>query len=256
MCKNINDGQCLFMSAEMSDLVKFRFFYGPGRVQMCDTGADLSEFAYIDVDLTAPETWSLSEAKDWLAGSLGLDSQTQTVSVHAWWSHSRTNIFFVLRPLECDADWVRWLKGCTKRKCAPCALVLTTLNEISAPEYEFSGHEGEGAYDPGQGSEEMNISMSNYGSDLGGGGAGYESGQSSQVQGGDTAGYDSADADGDEVDGHMQNEMEDEDIDGYSAQGDDSDESDGEENVGEVPNPAAWNQIGRASCRERVLRLV
>ena len=49
-------------------------------------------------------------------------------------------------------------------------------------------------------------------------------------------------ADGDEVDGHMQNEMEDEDTDGYSAQGDDSDGSDGEENTEEVPNPAAWNQ--------------
>ena len=51
MRNNINDGQYLFMSAEMSDLVKIRFFYGPGRVQMCDTGADLSEFQYIDVDL-------------------------------------------------------------------------------------------------------------------------------------------------------------------------------------------------------------
>ena len=43
---NINDGEYLFMSAEMSDLVKIRFFYGPGRVQICETGADLSEFAY------------------------------------------------------------------------------------------------------------------------------------------------------------------------------------------------------------------
>ena len=51
ICRYINDGQYLFMSAEMSDLVKIRFFYGPGRVQMCDTGADLSEFQYIDVDL-------------------------------------------------------------------------------------------------------------------------------------------------------------------------------------------------------------
>ena len=83
--------------------------------------------------------------------------------------------------------------------------------------------------------------MSNYGSDFGGGG--YESGQNSQVQGGDTEGYESAaEADGDEVDGHMQNEMEDEDTYGYSAEGDDSDESDGEENAEEVPNPAACNQ--------------
>ena len=55
MRENINDGQYLFMLAQMSDLVKIRFFYGPGRVGMCDTGADLSDFQYIDVDLPAPQ---------------------------------------------------------------------------------------------------------------------------------------------------------------------------------------------------------
>src|SRR5664279_308297 len=240
MRNNINDGEYLFMSAEMSDLVKIRFFYGAGRVRMCDTGADLNEFQFIDIDMQAPQTWSVSQVKHWLAGNLGIDSQTQSVSVHAWWSHSRTNIFFVLRPLECDSDWVRWLKGCVKRNCFPCALVLPALNEVSGHEDEFNAPEGEGGYDPGQGSEEMNISMSNYGSEFGGGG--YESGQNSQVQGGDTEGYESAEADGDEVDGHMQNEMKDEDTYGYSAGGDDSDESDGQENAEEVPNPAAWNQ--------------
>ena len=77
-----------------------------------------------------------------------------------------------------------------------------------------SAHEGEGAYDPHLGSEDF-------------GGGGYESGQSSQVQGGDNDLYDNADADGDDVHGHLQNEMENEDTDGYSAEGDDSDESDG-----------------------------
>ena len=70
---------------------------------------------------------------------------------------------------------------------------------MTAPEDEFNAHEGDGAYDPSHGSEEINISMLNYGSAFGG--SGYESGQSSQVQGGDTE--DSAEADGDEVDGHM-----------------------------------------------------
>ena len=92
------------MSAEMSDLVKIRYFYGPGRVQICDTGDDLSQFDYIDIDVPDPQTWSVSQVKDWLAGNLGLDSQMQTVSVHAWWSHSKTNIYFVLKPLECDSE--------------------------------------------------------------------------------------------------------------------------------------------------------
>ena len=85
--------------------------------------------------------------------------------------------------------------------------------------------------------------MSNYVSDFGGGG--YDSGQSSQVEVENEV-NDSGEVDGDEVDGqmngHMQNEMEAEDIDGYSTEGDDSDESDGEENIDEVPNPAAWDR--------------
>ena len=48
--------------------------------------------------------------------------------------------------------------------------------------------------------------------------------------------------DADEVEGHMQNQMEDEDRDGDSGQADDSEESDEEENAEEVPNPASWNQ--------------
>ena len=160
----------------MSDLVKIRYFYGPGRVQICDTGADLSEFDYIDIDMPAPQTWSISQVKDWLTGNLGLDNQTQTVSVHAWWSQSRTNIYFILKPLESDSEWVRWLKVCAKRSVNPFALVLPALKEVSAPQFsapeeQFSAHEGEGAYDPHLGSEEF-------------GGGGYESGQSSQVQGG------------------------------------------------------------------------
>ena len=47
--------------------------------------------------------------------------------------------------------------------------------------------------------------------------------------------------DADEVDGHMQNQMEEEDTDVERGHADDSDESDEEENAEEVPNPAWWN---------------
>ena len=114
------------------------------------------------------------------------------------------------------------VKGCAKRFVNPFALVLPAFKEVSAPEEQFSGHEGERAYNTDLGSENF-------------GGGGYESGQSIQVQGGDTNLYDNADVDGDEVPRHMQNEMENEDTDGYSAEGDDSDESDGEENADDVP---------------------
>mgnify|MGYP005818312431 CR=1 FL=1 len=45
----------------------------------------------------------------------------------------------------------------------------------------------------------------------------------------------------DEVDGHMQDQMEEEDTDVDRGHADDSDESNEEENAEEVPNPASWN---------------
>ena len=114
---------------------------------------------------------------------------------------------------------MRWLQGCGKRLLNPCALVLPILKEVSA-------HEGEGGYDPGQSSAGYD---------------GHESGQSSQVEGGNADGYDIGQADADEVDGQMQNLMEDEDTDFDVGYADNSDKSDEDENVEVVPNPAAWN---------------
>ena len=217
----------------MSDVVKFIFYYGPGTVQTNEIGVDLSDFQYIEVALTAPKTWSVSQLTDWLTGCLGLNAETYTVGVHALWTRSSTKISFYLRPVQRDSQWVRWLEGCENRGCNPVALVLPVLKAVSAPE-------GEGGYDPGQSSEEIHISESNFVS--GGGDDPYELGQSSQVEGGNTDGNESGEVDADEVDGHMQNQMEDEDTDDDSGHGDDSDESDEEENAEEVPNPASWNQ--------------
>ena len=96
----------------MSDVVKFRFYYGPGTVQTTELGADLSEFTHIEVPISAPQTWSVSQLKEWIAASLGLDTETHTVGVHALWTRSSTIIYFYLRPIEQDSDWVRWLQGC------------------------------------------------------------------------------------------------------------------------------------------------
>jgi len=111
--------------------------------------------------------------------------------------------------------------------------VLPVLKEVIA-------REGQGGNDPGQSSDGMMLSVSNAGDD------GYEQGQSSQVEGGNADGYYSGEAysgeaDADEVDGHMQNIMEEEDTDIDSGHADYSDDSDEEENAEEVPNPASWN---------------
>ena len=216
----------------MSDVVKFTFFYGHGTVQTNQLGVDLSEFENIVVPISAPQTWSVGQLTEWLTRCLGYNTETHTVGVHALWSRSSSNIFFYLRPIERDSQWVRWLEGCAKRIVNPCALVLPVLKEVSAPE-------GEGGYDPGQSSAGIHLSMldvpSNAGYD------GHESGQSSQVEGGNADVYDVGQADADEVDGQMQNLMEDEDTDVDIGHADNSDESDEDENVEVVPNPAAWN---------------
>ena len=154
----------------MSNVVKFRFYYGPGTVQTNEMGADLNEFTHIEVSMSAPQTWSVSQLKEWIAASLGLDTETHTVGVHALWTRSSSKIYFYLRPIEGDSDWVRWLQGCERRGCNPVALVLPVVKEVTA-------HEGEGGYE-GQSSQVE-----------GGNAYGYEQGQSSQVEGGNAYGY-------------------------------------------------------------------
>ena len=67
----------------MSDVVKFIFYYGPGTVQTNEMGADLSDFQYVEVPLTAPKTWSVSQLTDWLTGCLGLIlKHTPSVFMH------------------------------------------------------------------------------------------------------------------------------------------------------------------------------
>jgi hypothetical protein len=78
----------------MSDVVTFIFYYGPGTVQTNEIGVDLSEFKHIEVPLTAPQTWSLSQLKEWLTTCLGMNTETHTVGIHALWTRSSTNILF------------------------------------------------------------------------------------------------------------------------------------------------------------------
>ena len=72
----------------MSDVVKFVFYYGEGSVQQNEDGMDLSQFQHIELDLTAPKNWSVSQLKYWLAECLGLNAETHIVGVHALWSRS------------------------------------------------------------------------------------------------------------------------------------------------------------------------
>ena len=77
----------------MSDVVKFVFYYGSGTVVTDEHGADLSQFQYVELDLTTPQIWTVSQLKEWLVGCLGLNPEKYTVGVHALWTQSSSNIF-------------------------------------------------------------------------------------------------------------------------------------------------------------------
>ena len=218
----------------MSDVVKFVFYYGDGSVQQNEDGMDLSQFQHIELDLTAPKNWSVSQLKYWLAECLGLNAETHTVGVHALWSRSSKKIRYTLRPIDRDSQWVNWLQGCENRGSHPVALLLPVVKEVNV-----NPPEGEGGHDPGQSSSTtMEIEHDDsHGYD---GGSAYESGQSSMAGGHDDG--ENVEADGDEEDGRMQDEMEDEDIEGHCGDGSDSDSSNDTEYEPEVPYPASWTQ--------------
>ena len=63
-CLVFDECEYFSRSAEMSDLVKCYFYYSPGTVRTNELGADLSEFRFAEMDLTAPQTWSVRQLKD------------------------------------------------------------------------------------------------------------------------------------------------------------------------------------------------
>ena len=48
----------------MSNLVRCIFYYGSGTIRTNDKGVDVSDFQFVDMDLTAPQTWSVNQLKD------------------------------------------------------------------------------------------------------------------------------------------------------------------------------------------------
>ncbi|KAK1609310.1 hypothetical protein QYE76_032983 [Lolium multiflorum] len=190
-------------------------------------GVNLSEFKSVEMNMTAPRTWTIEQVKDWLTECFGLNPEVHTVGVHALWTKSITNILWYLRPVDDTSKWVSWLKGSERRGTNPVALVLPVAKEVAPPE---GGYSGGGGYESGQSSQAP------------GGGGGYEPEQSSHaedVYSGQGDGYSGEDGevDGDEENGYRQNQMEEEDTEGESDAGDSDESDDGEE----VPIPGRWN---------------
>ena len=162
-----------FRRGDMSESVKFVLYYGPGIVRANEWGADLSEFTSVELDLDAPETVSIDQLKLWFTANFGLNTGTHTVSVQSLWTKSCETIFWELKTINRNSQWLGWLAGCKRRGIPLVALVLPAINEVEAPEGDggsdqvhssarssgdlylsHSGsdnlsHTGGGGYDPG-----------------------------------------------------------------------------------------------------------
>ena len=187
------------MAGDMSESVKFVVYYGPGNVRSNESGVDLTEFAYVELQLTDPEKVNISQLKHWLTTNFSLDPNVCTVSIQSVWTKSRTKIFWELVPIDRTHKWVTWLESCKRRRTHPVALVLPIPMEDPLVQ-------GGGGYEPGQVSQpidEMDVAGSEHmdGTELEGQsdyvshvGGDYDAGESSQNIGDS----DSGEADGDE----------------------------------------------------------
>jgi hypothetical protein len=54
----------------------------------------------VELELSAPQTWRLSQLIEWLTVNFMLNPKTFSVNVHALWSNSSTNIFWQIKPME------------------------------------------------------------------------------------------------------------------------------------------------------------
>ena len=73
----------------MSEQVLFVVYYGSGNVRQTVLGADLSEFAYVEMQLMDPEKASIRWFEYYLTVNFGLDPEVWTVRVQSFWTKSR-----------------------------------------------------------------------------------------------------------------------------------------------------------------------
>jgi hypothetical protein len=72
----------------MSGVVKFVIYHGYGVVCTTVAGADLSEFQFVELQLTDPQSIRIRQFKLVLVVFFGLNSEMYTISLQALWSNS------------------------------------------------------------------------------------------------------------------------------------------------------------------------
>jgi hypothetical protein len=73
--------------------MKFVVHYGSSTIRTNQMRVDLSEFQFMELELTAPKTWTVSQLKDWLKITFRLNPEAYIVGVCALWTKSKSHIF-------------------------------------------------------------------------------------------------------------------------------------------------------------------
>ena len=55
--------------------------------------------------------------------------ETTTVSIQAVWTQSVSNICWVLKPIERNSQWLKWLEACERRRTHLVTLVLPAVKD-------------------------------------------------------------------------------------------------------------------------------
>ena len=76
----------------MTDIVKIVLYYGLGSVRSNEMGVDMSEFKSVEMNLTAPRTWTIEQVKDWLTECFGLNPEVHNgcACINCGLSHYQT----------------------------------------------------------------------------------------------------------------------------------------------------------------------
>ena len=214
------------------EVVDFVVHFGAGNVRVTETGVDLSEFNNMVMQLPDPERARIAAVQEFFTGNFGYNPNMFTVKIQSVWCKSRTNIFRELLPLDRTGQWIAWLASCKRRGTKPEILLIFYPKQNNL-------EQGGGDFQHGESSDAThseNVDIP----------AQYEPSLSVESEGPPPLG----EADADEYEGTMQEEMLAEDEDGVAEDLDSGDEdvgnedevdNDEEDNVGDVPLPESWN---------------
>jgi hypothetical protein len=113
----------LFRSGDMSEEVKFVVYYGSGNVQETESGADLSEFEHVEMQLADPDKAHIRWFQYYLLVNFRLDPEVWTVRIQFLWTKHPEHIFWELFPIDRNHQWLGWLASCKSRGTHPVALI-------------------------------------------------------------------------------------------------------------------------------------